>query len=81
MSLHKLHPALLVSLGVLSPMSFALTTDLSTLSWTLKNQNGSIAIPATLPSQVHMDLKSAGLITEPLLGINGECKTITAFAL
>ncbi|EIW83456.1 glycoside hydrolase family 2 protein [Coniophora puteana RWD-64-598 SS2] len=44
--------------------------DLSQLSWTLKNQNGSIAIPGSLPSQAHLDLLKAGIITEPLLGIN-----------
>ncbi|KAF8181359.1 glycoside hydrolase family 2 protein [Mycena galopus ATCC 62051] len=44
--------------------------DLSNLEWTLLNQNGSIAIPATIPSQAHLDLTAAGIITEPLLGIN-----------
>ncbi|EIW76704.1 glycoside hydrolase family 2 protein [Coniophora puteana RWD-64-598 SS2] len=44
--------------------------DLSQLSWTLKNANGSIAIPGSLPSQAHLDLAKAGIITEPLLGIN-----------
>ncbi|KAF8893604.1 glycoside hydrolase [Infundibulicybe gibba] len=45
--------------------------DLSRLAWTLKNQNGSIAIPASgPPSQTHLDLVKAGIITEPLLGIN-----------
>lgn len=45
--------------------------DLGELQWTLKNVNGSIAIPGTVPSQVHIDLQKAGIITEPLLGING----------
>ncbi|TCD67218.1 hypothetical protein EIP91_000394 [Steccherinum ochraceum] len=44
--------------------------NLSELKWTLKNQNGSIVVPATVPSQVHLDLQRAGIITEPLLGIN-----------
>ncbi|GJE92630.1 glycoside hydrolase family 2 protein [Phanerochaete sordida] len=44
--------------------------SLSSLEWTLKNQNGSIAIPAQVPSQAHLDLLRAGIITEPLLGIN-----------
>ncbi|KIP03456.1 glycoside hydrolase family 2 protein [Phlebiopsis gigantea 11061_1 CR5-6] len=44
--------------------------SLSDLKWTLKNQNGSIAIPAEVPSQAHLDLLRAGIITEPLLGIN-----------
>jgi hypothetical protein len=57
-------------LGLL-PWVFGETIDLSRLSWSLANHNGSIVIPASIPSQVHMDLLKAGLITEPLLGING----------
>lgn len=45
--------------------------SLAGLNWTLKNQNESIAIPATVPSQAHLDLFNAGIITEPLSGING----------
>lgn len=50
--------------------------SLSDLSWTLKNQNGSIVIPAQVPSQAHLDLLRAGVITEPLLGINGELSVL-----
>lgn len=46
--------------------------SLSNLTWTLKNANGSIIIPASVPSQAHLDLMKAGIITEPLLGINGK---------
>ncbi|KAF7369433.1 Glycoside hydrolase family 2 protein [Mycena venus] len=49
---------------------FGVVFDLSDLDWTLLNQNGSIAVPATIPSQAHLDLTRAGVITEPLLGIN-----------
>lgn len=50
------------------------TVDLSQLQWTLRNQNGSIQIPASgPPTQTHLDLLKAGIITEPLLGINGTC--------
>ncbi|KAI0640219.1 glycoside hydrolase [Trametes polyzona] len=45
--------------------------SLSGLDWTLRNTNGSIVIPAKVPSQAHLDLLNAGIITEPLLGING----------
>lgn len=45
--------------------------DLGELQWTLKNVNGTIVIPGTVPSQAHIDLHKAGIITEPLLGING----------
>ncbi|KAJ7480334.1 glycoside hydrolase family 2 protein [Mycena galericulata] len=44
--------------------------DLSALEWTLLNKNGSIAVPGSVPSQAHLDLLRAGIITEPLLGIN-----------
>ncbi|KAF9010825.1 glycoside hydrolase family 2 protein [Cyathus striatus] len=44
--------------------------NLAELEWTLKNQNGSVVVPATVPSQVHLDLTRAGVITEPLLEIN-----------
>jgi beta-mannosidase len=60
-------------LGLVAPqLAFAAVFDLSKLSWTLKNQNGSIVIPALVPSQVHLALLKAGIITEPLLGINGD---------
>lgn len=55
----------------LSSLCLAEVFDLSELKWALKNQNGSIHIPATIPSQAHLDLFKAGIITEPLLGING----------
>ena len=45
--------------------------SLSGLQWSLRNANGSIVIPAKVPSQAHLDLLNAGIITEPLLGING----------
>ncbi len=45
--------------------------NLSTLDWTLRNENGSIVIPGAVPSQAHLDLLRAGIITEPLLGANG----------
>ena len=45
--------------------------SLSDLQWTLKNANGSIVVPGSVPSQAHLDLLRAGVITEPLLGING----------
>jgi len=44
--------------------------SLSDLQWTLKNGNGSIVVPGSVPSQAHLDLLAAGVIAEPLLGIN-----------
>lgn len=68
--MHRLCSLSLVAL-YLPICVFGAILDLSELHWTLKNQNGSIAIPATIPSQAHLDLLKAGIITEPLLGING----------
>ncbi|EPQ57150.1 glycoside hydrolase family 2 protein [Gloeophyllum trabeum ATCC 11539] len=56
----------------LPALALGATFDLSGLSWTLKNANGSIAIPGSVPSQAHLDLLKAGVISEPLLGINDD---------
>ncbi|KAG1812220.1 glycoside hydrolase family 2 protein [Suillus subaureus] len=53
-----------------SSLAVAQVFDLSELQWTLKNQNGSIVVPGNLPSQAHLDLFEAGIINDPLLGIN-----------
>ena len=61
----------LIVTATLCALARADVFSLSNLSWTLKNANGSIVIPAQVPSQAHLDLMRAGIITEPLLGING----------
>lgn len=53
-----------------SSPALAQVFDLSGLQWTLKNQNSSIIVPGSLPSQAHLDLFEAGIINDPLLGIN-----------
>jgi beta-mannosidase len=46
--------------------------NLASLNWTLTNANGTINVPSVgPPSQAHLDLLNAGIITDPLLGING----------
>ncbi|KAI0075653.1 glycoside hydrolase family 2 protein [Panus rudis PR-1116 ss-1] len=50
--------------------AFADVLNLSGLQWSLRNQNGSVSVPGSVPSQVHLDLEKAGVITEPLLGTN-----------
>ncbi|KAI0778937.1 glycoside hydrolase [Trametes elegans] len=55
---------------VLPALVAADVQSLAGLDWTLTNANGSIAVPAKVPSQAHLDLFAAGVITEPLLGIN-----------
>lgn len=64
-------PRSLLSLILLSGVVSAQIFSLGGLDWTLKNANGSVIIPASVPSQVHLDLANAGIITEPLLGANG----------
>jgi beta-mannosidase len=50
--------------------AFPSIQDLSTLKWTLSNQNGSISVPATIPSHAHLDLFKAGVIPDPYHGLN-----------
>ncbi|KAI0309749.1 glycoside hydrolase family 2 protein [Amylostereum chailletii] len=57
-------------MAVVAPSANAGVFSLSDLTWSLSNQNGSIVVPGSLPSQVHLDLLRAGVITDPLLGIN-----------
>lgn len=38
--------------------------------WTLSNPNGSISVPAHLPSQAHLDLYAAGVIPNPYFNLN-----------
>lgn len=61
----------LLTAAILPSRVFADVFSLSDLSWSLSNENGSIVVPGSLPSEVHLDLKSADIITEPLIGING----------
>lgn len=68
----------LLLLVAVAASAYAQLFNLSSLHWTLKNENGSIAIPASIPSQAHLDLMKAGIITEPLLGINGTVILSTA---
>lgn len=43
--------------------------DLSGDGWTLTSQNGSISIPASVPTQQYIDLYAAGIINDPLYGL------------
>ncbi|KAF9010820.1 glycoside hydrolase family 2 protein [Cyathus striatus] len=57
--------------ALLPSLAAAELFDLARLKWTLTSQNGTFSIPASgPPSQAHIDLVKAGVITEPLLGIN-----------
>lgn len=61
----------LLALASGAALAAAEVLSLSELTWTLQNAEGKINVPAQQPSQVHLDLKNADVITEPLLGING----------
>ncbi|KAH9934072.1 glycoside hydrolase [Epithele typhae] len=65
--------------GLLPAAVNADVLSLSTLDWGLRNKNGSIVVPAKVPSQAHLDLVEAGIITEPLLGINDFTQRWVAF--
>ncbi|KAF2813578.1 putative beta-mannosidase [Mytilinidion resinicola] len=43
--------------------------NLSTVSWTVSNPNGSVSVPGKFPSQAHIDLYAAGVIPWPLYGL------------
>ncbi|KAJ7653085.1 family 2 glycoside hydrolase [Mycena polygramma] len=49
--------------------SAQLVTELSS-GWTLRSENGSISVPATVPSQQYVDLFKANVIGDPLYGTN-----------
>ncbi|KZT04091.1 uncharacterized protein LAESUDRAFT_621951, partial [Laetiporus sulphureus 93-53] len=54
----------------LPTVALANVFSLSDLRWTLRSGNGSIVIPGSVPSQAHLDLLQARVITEPLLEIH-----------
>lgn len=62
--------ALSQSQNTITGSTLSRSFSLSDLDWTLKNENGTIVIPGKVPSQAHLDLLEAGIITEPLLEIN-----------
>ena len=46
-------------------------TDLGTYRWTLINPGvNNVSVPAKVPSQAHLDLYNAGVIPDPLFGLN-----------
>ncbi|KAI0644693.1 glycoside hydrolase family 2 protein [Trametes meyenii] len=60
----------LLALASTATVAAAEVLSLSEFNWTLRNQQGLVNVPAHIPSQTNLDLKNAGVITEPLLGIN-----------
>lgn len=62
--------ALGVSLLATSLSSATNIVDLSEQDWTLSNAPYSISVPGKVPSHVHLDLFSAGVIGDPYFGLN-----------
>ncbi|KAK6992856.1 glycoside hydrolase family 2 protein [Favolaschia claudopus] len=58
------------ALAVAASTSAQLVTKLSGSGWTLRNENGSISVPASVPSQQYLDLYKAHAIGDPLYGLN-----------
>ncbi|KAJ4390105.1 hypothetical protein N0V93_007578 [Gnomoniopsis smithogilvyi] len=66
--------SLTVALGlsslVLWPSSATNVVDLSNQRWILSNAPYNISVPGKVPSHVHLDLFSAGVIGDPYFGLN-----------
>lgn len=58
-------PAVVSLNSASAPVVVSLNSAAGVASWTVSNANGSIAAPAVVPGQVHLDLLTAGLIGEP----------------
>ena len=44
--------------------------DLGKANWTVSDPGQNISIPGSLPSQAHLDLLAAGVISDPYYGLN-----------
>lgn len=55
---------------LLASCNAQVVVDLNGSGWKLHDGNGSISIPATIPSQQYVDLQTAGIIDDPLYGEN-----------
>lgn len=63
---------LLAALGICASVAVATTQhagkasthDLSLQKWTVTNEYGNITVPGKFPSQAHLDLHAAGVISE-----------------
>ena len=62
--IHKTFATSLIALGALS-LSTQTVLDLSGNDWTLQNLPLNISVPASLPSQAHLDLYAAQVIGDP----------------
>ena len=44
--------------------------NLHQLNWTVSDPGSNISVPGGFPSQAHLDLYAAGVITDPYYGLN-----------
>ena len=59
---HKVTLSVVIALSALSAQT---VIDLSEHDWTLQNHPLNISVPASLPSQAHLDLYAAQVIGDP----------------
>lgn len=45
--------------------------DLGKANWTISDPGQNVSVAASLPSQAHLDLFAAGVISDPYYGLNG----------
>ena len=56
--------------ALVSSVAAQTVLDLSTVKWTVSDPGNNVSVPANFPSQAHLDLYAAGVITDPYLGLN-----------
>ncbi|KAL8826486.1 MAG: hypothetical protein Q9191_003774 [Dirinaria sp. TL-2023a] len=61
---------LLTTASILAAVATQKVIDLSGNEWTLQNPSLNISVPASLPSQAHLDLYAAQVIGDPYYGLN-----------
>lgn len=67
-------PTLVLQTWLLASVTAQQILELSTLQWTLRSENGSISVPGSVPSLQYLDLLNAGVIEDPLYGMNNEAE-------
>lgn len=65
-----LQPVALLWLSLSAISSSQTVTPLSDVSWTLSSTQLNISVPASFPSQAHLDLYRSQVIGDPYYGLN-----------
>ena len=69
----SMHNPKQVALAATLLLPFSTTQTVHPLSgsnWTLSDPGSNVSVPATFPSQAHLDLHAAGIIGDPLYALN-----------